>query len=562
MSESQLNTTVTCVICNMTMKCITRTHLAQHGHTIESYQLEFPEAAITSEAELYRRANNFRNLNSENKGKKRDPEIGKRISEAKKAAKRSSWNKGLKLSDEERAEMSKRVKAQYESGERVGTNLGKKMSDETKQKLRESTKRIQANQTEEEKQLIAEKKHAAVVRRRESGWVSPHKGTKLTPEHREKSIATLIQNKHGRRNKSDTLYQAHATERGFTVLRHHENDNPTKRSVELQCNTCGSIVERSTQYLRKTKKELLVCRTCVPPLAGFSNKEREVGEYIQSILTNHDIGFNDRSVLEGKEIDILIPDLKIGFEFNGLYWHSELNHTSHAHHILHKKQFAYHKGIRLITIFEDEWDAKTDIVKSRISHILNRNKTLCYARQCAIKQIPYKQCAEFLENNHIQGSDKAKLRYGAFFNDILVAVMTFKPTSFVKGGDGSEWELSRFAVCNYSNIPGIASKMLKRFNADHINPPLISYADARWSVGNVYTSIGFKFAGTTPPSYWYVDTNEWATREHRSRHMKHLILKRYPNSDPTKTEWEIMQDHKWDRVWDCGTLKYTMNVPE
>lgn len=550
MSESQLNTTVTCVICNKTMKCITRTRLAQHGHTIESYQLEFPEAAITSEAELYRRANNFRNLNSENKGKKRDPEIGKRISKAKKAAKRSSWNKGLKLSDEERAEMSKRVKAQYESGERVGTNLGKKMSDETKQKLRESTKRIQANRTEEEKESINLKRRLTFANKRPDGLLLPQKTPPLrTKEEQLDHLKTESRARH---------YEA-AASLGFSVL------DMRAKHVDLKCAVCDTIVTRMRSCLNPAHAKNctpLVCRTCVPPLAGFSNKEREVGEYIQSILTNHDIGFNDRSVLEGKEIDILIPDLKIGFEFNGLYWHSELNHTSHAHHILHKKQFAYHKGIRLITIFEDEWDAKTDIVKSRISHILNRNKTLCYARQCAIKQIPYKQCAEFLENNHIQGSDKAKLRYGAFFNDILVAVMTFKPTSFVKGGDGSEWELSRFAVCNYSNIPGIASKMLKRFNADHINPPLISYADARWSVGNVYTSIGFKFAGTTPPSYWYVDTNEWATREHRSRHMKHLILKRYPNSDPTKTEWEIMQDHKWDRVWDCGTLKYTMNVPE
>lgn len=347
-----------------------------------------------------------------------------------------------------------------------------------------------------------------------------------------------------------------AAEKGFSVLDMRE------KHVKLCCNTCGTVVTRLRSCLNPAHEYNnvpLVCRTCVPPLSGTSNKEREVGEYIKSIVPSTDVIFNDRRVLEGKEIDILIPDLHIGFEFNGLYWHSESVHQGHPHHILHKKQFAYRKGVQLYTIFEDEWNLKPDIVKSRLSHILKQNKTLCYARQCEIKHIDYKSCSEFLNANHIQGKDMSKQRYGAFFDNELVAVMTFKPTSFTKGGDGSVWELSRFAVRNFCNVPGIASKLLNKFMTEFNNPPLISYADARWSIGAVYSSLGFVFSGASKPSYWYIKRANCEMREHRSRHMKHLLLERYPDSDHSKSEWEIMQENGWDRVWDCGTLKYTMN---
>jgi G:T-mismatch repair DNA endonuclease (very short patch repair protein) len=50
--------------------------------------------------------------------------------------------------------------------------------------------------------------------------------------------------------------------------------------------------------------------------------EREVYEFILS-LYNKEIIRNDRTVLNGKELDIYLPDYNLAIEFNGLYWHSE-----------------------------------------------------------------------------------------------------------------------------------------------------------------------------------------------------------------------------------------------
>ena len=40
----------------------------------------------------------------------------------------------------------------------------------------------------------------------------------------------------------------------------------------------------------------------------------------------------NRTILNGKEIDIYIPSLKLGIEYNGLYWHSEVNGKDKNYH--------------------------------------------------------------------------------------------------------------------------------------------------------------------------------------------------------------------------------------
>lgn len=56
---------------------------------------------------------------------------------------------------------------------------------------------------------------------------------------------------------------------------------------------------------------------------------------------------NDRTVLEGKEIDILLPDLNIGFEYDGIYWHKDRKQYDKE-----KDDLAWYKGIILYHINE------------------------------------------------------------------------------------------------------------------------------------------------------------------------------------------------------------------
>jgi hypothetical protein len=46
---------------------------------------------------------------------------------------------------------------------------------------------------------------------------------------------------------------------------------------------------------------------------------------------------------------------------------------------------------------------------------------------------------------------------------------------------------------------------------------------------------------------------------HRFSFRKDQLPKKLSTFDPALTEWENMQLNGYDRVWDCGNLKYVWN---
>ena len=105
-----------------------------------------------------------------------------------------------------------------------------------------------------------------------------------------------------------------------------------------------------------------------------SNKEKEILKYINSI-TKEKVISNSKDILNPYEIDIYIPSLKLAFEFNGIYWHTEKQGRGKEYHY-NKWKGCKDKGIRLITIWEDEWDYKKNSIKKLIESILNENSQI------------------------------------------------------------------------------------------------------------------------------------------------------------------------------------------
>ena len=76
-----------------------------------------------------------------------------------------------------------------------------------------------------------------------------------------------------------------------------------------------------------------------------SKIERELFDFIKEILTEDIVvEENNRIILEGKEIDVYIPSKKIGFEMNGLIWHSDKFNTEINYH-LNKTLKCLEKGV-------------------------------------------------------------------------------------------------------------------------------------------------------------------------------------------------------------------------
>lgn len=282
----------------------------------------------------------------------------------------------------------------------------------------------------------------------------------------------------------------------------------------------------------------------------ISKNENELFEFIK---LNYKDGIirGDRKILNGKEIDIYLYDINLGIEFNGLLWHSDKYKDINYH--IDKTNNCSIKNTRLVHIFEDEWINKKEIVKSRLLNIIGKIPNKIYARKCIIKEVSSKECSEFLDKNHIQGKLGAKIKLGLYFENELVSIMTFGNLRRNLGQISKEgsYELLRFCNKLNTNVIGGASKLFKYFLKKYNPEKIISYADRRWSQGDLYYKLGFNFVENTQPNYFYT---KGIFRENRFKYRKSELIKN--GFDICKTENQIMKERGYYRIYDCGTLKF------
>lgn len=310
-------------------------------------------------------------------------------------------------------------------------------------------------------------------------------------------------------------------------------------NVEIVCPQHGSFFQWPANHL--------IGESC-PKCACFRSKgEKEVEEFVRGL--GFEISTSDRQILNGDELDIVIPQKKIAIEYNGLRWHSNFFKPNDYH--LQKTMKCEERGYRLIHIFEDEWIYKKDITKSRIKNILGVNGNVIYARNCHIKEVDGHTSNKFLFENHIQGKCASSIKLGLFYNDELVSLMTFGKSRHFIGNGKTEWELLRFCNKMDTRVVGGASKLLKHFIKTYNPNEIVSYADKRWSDGNLYEVLGFQKYNESKPNYFYIINGK---REYRFNYRKSILVKQ--GFDPNKTEKEIMEERGIPRIYDCGCLCY------
>jgi DNA-directed RNA polymerase subunit RPC12/RpoP len=293
------------------------------------------------------------------------------------------------------------------------------------------------------------------------------------------------------------------------------------------------------------------CPTCYPPLQGFSKMEKELVEFVKSL--NVEVLENVTNILSNnRELDLYIPSHNVAIEFDGLYWHSEVQGHKDQFYHLKKTEECEAKGIRLLHIFEDEWINKPSIVKSLIRSKLGLSDHKLFARKCEVARISFKDAREFLNENHIQGcGTPSKICYGLAQDFRIVAVMTLAKPRYNKKYD---YELVRYATLKNYSIVGGFSKLLKAFTDEHNPNYIISYADRRYSAGGVYEKCNFKPIEDSKPNYFYIEPD--MKRSSRVKYQKHKLGQVLKTFDEKLTEWQNMQLNGFDRIWDCGNLVY------
>lgn len=155
------------------------------------------------------------------------------------------------------------------------------------------------------------------------------------------------------------------------LLKHfvHENDKDDYKNKKMlvrdfkkydfYCEKCGCIYQ--TTLFGYLYDKTTMCHSCA---TKKSSGELKLLHYIQSFY-HKSIICNDRKVLHGKEIDVYLPDLKIGLEYNGTYWHSTYHKKDKMYHYK-KYLLAVKYGIRLIQIYEYNYEEQKELIKQII----------------------------------------------------------------------------------------------------------------------------------------------------------------------------------------------------
>jgi hypothetical protein len=312
----------------------------------------------------------------------------------------------------------------------------------------------------------------------------------------------------------------------------------------------------SSKEIQKRIKETNIQKYGSPfPIKKFGKTQESIKNWL------NEYGFNfksDYKILEGKELDLYDEEKKLAIEYCGIYWHNENSpepRDRNYHHEKYKK--CKEQEIRLLTIFDDEWNNKQDIIKSTILSKLGIFSNRIYARKCEIKQIEKKEFNRFCEQNHIQGKNSLSLVcFGLFYKNELVAAVDLGRHHRKK--DKGILVLTRLCFKLGHQIIGGSSKLFK-FCVDYCKENkiknIISWSDNRWSDGNIYKNLGFNLDSQTRPDYSYVNMSN-----PKKRISKQSQKKNSTECPKGMTEKEWADTRGLSRIWDCGKTRWIFNV--
>lgn len=325
-------------------------------------------------------------------------------------------------------------------------------------------------------------------------------------------------------------------------------DRKNRGIITCECEH-GHTYSISLQTLnRRLDSGLVTCTECSPIQRWRSNGEVELYEWLSKYANCIS---NDKKILSGMEVDILIPDKNLAVEFNGTYWHSDIYKDKNYH--IDKTKALSAVGYRCIHVWEDQWTLKKDIIKGRLLSLLGIYDVRIGARECTVSFIDSKTANKFYDKNHIQGRTNASINVALYHKGEIVSCMGFGKRKIGRNSN-DRYELLRFCNAIGINVMGAFTKLFK--NSGLTDKPMVSYADISWGYGSVYEKVGFINTGWSKPNYWYVIDG---CRYHRYTFRKSELIKM--GYDPQLTEMQIM-DGRQDalRIYDCGNSVWVRHI--
>ncbi len=282
-----------------------------------------------------------------------------------------------------------------------------------------------------------------------------------------------------------------------------------------------------------------------------SSVEGQVFEYVISICPDAVRG--ERTLLGGKmEIDIYVPSLKVGIEFNGIEWHCDKRGKDlNAHQ--YKTNVAKSRGIRLVHVWSDEWENSRPVVEGYLRRLLQAPTRKVLARRCELVETTGTQQREFLEANHLQGMGNGGRGYALIHEGETVAVALFLINT------SREHELVRWCVKMDVDVVGGFSKIMSR-----VQPRTVTFCDTTKFDGSGYEGAGWVLVGRSQPIVFYTDKHS-KVRYSAETMRKPMLIEKLLSAGKTqgeldgKTQNDLAKMLGYNRVAGCELLKFEYN---
>lgn len=154
-------------------------------------------------------------------------------------------------------------------------------------------------------------------------------------------------------------------EHGDTYIYHEAKWDGAHKTV-IECRVHGEFTQNWFNHVKGNG-----CSKCAN--TGPSIGEQQLADFVESLGV--EIIQSDYSVLGSHEVDILIPSLNLGFEYNGDWWHSDkwinkkLGVTAREYHT-QKLTGAASAGVDLYFVWESDWIASRSLIESAVTSII------------------------------------------------------------------------------------------------------------------------------------------------------------------------------------------------
>lgn len=198
-------------------------------------------------------------------------------------------------------------------------------------------------------------------------YCSDHQPVKIHSAYRnrDKAIATCKDRFNGKLNRG-------AWDSRKSKMRQFELDNDCTSTKKLVIKYGQGWKALNLPKIYMNAQNTFISNVYLPDIIEYSSKKHvNLKGKAESYILDHIqydgiIQPNNRKIINPKELDIYIPNLKLAIEFNGTYWHAEERQNNIYVH-REKSILCHNLGIRLVHIFEfEDLDEQIDMINQLI----------------------------------------------------------------------------------------------------------------------------------------------------------------------------------------------------